>query len=337
MDTVRIAVIGGASGIGFGSHLPAIAALPQAELVAVCDLNEEGLRQATSQYGGDAYTDLGQMLSRDDIDLVDIASPDHLHPAHAIAAARSGRHVLCEKPMALSLEDARAMRDAVEAAGVKFMVAQCMRWLPECAKFKDACAGLGDAVFGAYHVKGRFYSYPAGSPYRKKETLGQFVHNGMHYVDFLSWCMDSPPARVHARSLSHYPTQDRLETPNYFLATVTTESGATAVYELNLLLIDPPGYPGETWWTVIGTQGTADWGRQGTRNLELFNRSGVSHPRPGVGGTAQDSFRGEIGHLCDCILRDEPPCIPMDWSIKVLGACLGAVESSETGRVIEIG
>lgn len=336
MDKVRIGVVGGAAGIGLGSHLPAIEALPQAELVAVCDVNVERLREVTARYGAEAYTDLDRLLSRDDIDLVDVASPDHLHASHAIAAAKSGKHVLCEKPMALSLEDARAMKDTVEAAGVKFMLAQSMRWLPECMGFKQACERIGAAVFGAYHVKGRFYSYPPDSPYRKKETLGQFVHNGMHYVDFLSWCMDSLPARVHARSLSHYPTDDRLETDNYFLATVTTESGATAVYELNLLLIDPPGYPGETWWSVIGTEGTADWGRQGTRNLDMFGRTGVSHPRPGVAGTDRDPFRGEIGHMCDCIIRDEPPCIPIDWSIRILATCLGAVESAATGNVVTL-
>ncbi|NSW54688.1 MAG: Gfo/Idh/MocA family oxidoreductase [Armatimonadetes bacterium] len=336
MDKVRIGVVGGAAGIGLGSHLPAIDALTQAELVAVCDVNEEGLREVSARYGVATYTDLDSMLSRDDIDLLDIASPDHLHASHTIAAAKAGKHVLCEKPMALSLDDARAMKEAVAAQGVKFMVAQCMRWLPECISFKEACGRIGPAVFGVYHVKGRFYSYPANSPYRKKNSLGQFVHNGMHYVDFLSWCMDSLPARVHARSLSHYPTEDRLETDNYLLAMVTMESGATALYELNLLLIDPPGYPGETWWSVIGTQGTADWGRKGSRNLEMFSRTGMSHPRPGVAGTDRDSFRGEIGHMCDCIIRDEPPCIPIDWSIRVLATCLGAVESAETGNVVEL-
>lgn len=334
---VRMAVIGGGGGIGWGSHLPAIAALPQAELVAICDTNEEGIARAVAQYGGEPYTDYEKLLEREDIDLVDIASPDFMHAEQAIAAAKAGKHVLCEKPMALSLEEARAMKAAAQDANTKFMVAQSQRWTPECIGFKQACKEIGRPVFTAYHIKGRFFPYPRDSFYRKEESLGQFVHNGMHYVDLMSWCIGSLPVSVYALSAGNYPTDDRLDTDNYFVANVTYESGATGIYEQNLLMLDPPGFPPEQRWYVVGTEGTAEWTENSTCRTQVFGEQGFAFPRKSAHGTGQDPFRGEIGHICDCILQDKPPDISIDWSIRVLATCLGAVESARTGQVIRLG
>jgi len=205
----------------------------------------------------------------------------------------------------------------------------------ESIAFKQACERIGQAAFTAYHMKGRFFSYPPDSFYRKAESLGQFVHNGMHYVDLTSWCADSLPTRVYATSTRHYPTDDQLETDNYFVVHVTYENGATGIYELNLMMIDPPGFQTDIRWYIVGTEGTAEWSTEASRGTELFNENGVSFPRPGVPAD-QEPFRGEISHMCDCILRDEPPCISVDWSIRVLATCLGAVESTKTGQVVEL-
>lgn len=336
MRKVRIAVVGGASGVGRGSHLPAIASLEAAELVAVCDTNEAALAEATGTFGCAGYTDYAAMLSSERIDLVDVTSPDFLHAEHTVLAAERGLHVLCEKPMALSMAEAGAMRDAVRAAGVKFMVGQSQRWRPECRAFREACDRIGRAAFGAYHVKGRFFPYPEGNFYRKRESLGQFVHNGMHYVDFLSWCMGELPVRVHAYSTRHYPAADRLETDNYLVAQMTYAGGATAVYELNLLMIDPPGFPSETRWYVIGSEGTAEWSLRGQRCVEAFGEAGISYPPGSPPGPQTDPFAGEIGHMCECILEDREPCIPLSWSMRILEACIGAVTSAESGKTVEL-
>jgi len=336
MDKIRIGVVGGAGGIGWGSHLPAIEALPVAELAAICDLPGEALDETAARYGVDAYDNLEGMLRRDDIDLVDITSPDFLHAEHAIAAARAGKHILCEKPMALSLDEAAGMKRAVQAAGVKFMMAQSQRWRPECIAFRRACEKIGTPAFTAYHVKGRHFNYPPDSFYRKKESLGQFVHNGMHWVDFICWCIGSLPVRVYAAGTRHYPTEDQLETDNYFVANVTYDSGAIGVYELNLLMLDPPGFPTEVRWYVVGDEGTAEHCPPATRQVEAFGPGGMSYPATGPSGTDRDPFRGEIGHMCSCILRDEPPSISMDWSIRVLATCLGVVKSAQTHEPVDL-
>ncbi|MDN4524109.1 Gfo/Idh/MocA family protein [Fictibacillus fluitans] len=101
------------------------------EMKVICGRNPEGVATAARQFGWEDYTtDWKSLLEREDIDLVDINSPSNNHKEIAIAAARAGKHVFCEKPLALTLEDSREMLEVVEAAGVKHMVGFNYRFAP---------------------------------------------------------------------------------------------------------------------------------------------------------------------------------------------------------------
>jgi predicted dehydrogenase len=90
---------------------------------AICGRNGEELKKAAESWGWESYeSDWKKLVSRQDIDVIDISTPGHLHAELAIAAAKAGKHVICEKPLANSLADARKMAAAVEKAGVKHMV-----------------------------------------------------------------------------------------------------------------------------------------------------------------------------------------------------------------------
>ncbi|CAM3430570.1 Gfo/Idh/MocA family protein [Marinicrinis lubricantis] len=104
---------------------------PVPKMNVICGRNEEGVRQAQRQFGWDNYaTDWRQLLDRDDIDLIDINAPSDAHKEIALAAAASKKHLFCEKPLALSLADAREMLDAAEKHGVKHMVGFNYRFAP---------------------------------------------------------------------------------------------------------------------------------------------------------------------------------------------------------------
>lgn len=98
---------------------------------AICGRNEEAVAQAADQWGWEGYeTDWRRLVARDDIDIVDISTPGDTHCEMAIEAARAGKHIICEKPLANTLDEARQMVDAVQAAGVKHMVAFNYRRVP---------------------------------------------------------------------------------------------------------------------------------------------------------------------------------------------------------------
>ncbi|WP_409342335.1 Gfo/Idh/MocA family protein [Paenibacillus sp. MBLB4367] len=98
---------------------------------AICGRDQEGVKQAAEQFGWDSWTtDWRELVARDDIDLIDINAPSDAHKEIALAAAKAGKHIFCEKPLALSLADAREMLEAAEAAGVKHMTGFNYRFAP---------------------------------------------------------------------------------------------------------------------------------------------------------------------------------------------------------------
>lgn len=130
MSTLNIAIIG-AGGITLQNHLPGLALCPNVRVHALCDANPATLEAARTQTGAPvAETSWEKVVTRDDVHAVIIATPNFLHPDIAITAARHGKHVLCEKPLALNATDAQRMADEADRAGVRHMTAFTYRFVP---------------------------------------------------------------------------------------------------------------------------------------------------------------------------------------------------------------
>lgn len=339
MKPLGVAVIGaGGENIATSQHLPALRHIPQARLVALHDINAEGVRRYAAEYEAEAYTDLPAMLARDDIDLVIVASPDMFHAEHVVMAAQAGNHVLCEKPLALSLDEARAMMAAVRAASVRFCAAQSMRYQAASREAKRLIEQglIGQPVYGAFSLKGRFFPYPASSPYRRKETGGQFLHNGPHYVDLLCDLLDDLPVRVFGMSRSHYPTDDRLETDNYTVCLLDFAGGAMGRVEQNLMMLDPAGFPQRHELRVMGTEGNLVFGTGRAPALEVFDASGYQVAQPQTVPPHEEPFTLLQRDFIVSILEDREPPIAMAWSARVLEACLGTLQSCATGEPVAL-
>ncbi|MCZ8522836.1 MULTISPECIES: Gfo/Idh/MocA family protein [Paenibacillus] len=157
---------------------------------AICGRDAEGVAQAARQFGWDSYeTDWRKLLERDDIDLVDINAPSDAHKEIALAAAAAGKHVFCEKPLALTLADSREMLQAVEAAGVKHMVGFNYRFAPAVQLAKKL---VQDGRIGQiYHFRAWFLQDWIVDPefplvWRlQKEIAGSGSHGdlGAHLID----------------------------------------------------------------------------------------------------------------------------------------------------------
>jgi predicted dehydrogenase len=130
MNKLRIALIG-CGGIAFQNHLPGFALCPDAEVSALCDADEACLERARRQTGvRTTTTQYAEVVRRDDIDAVVIATPNVTHRPIALAAIAAGKHVLCEKPLAMNFPEAREMAEAADQAGVRHMTAFTYRFVP---------------------------------------------------------------------------------------------------------------------------------------------------------------------------------------------------------------
>src|SRR5947209_4506726 len=118
MKRVRVGMIG-VGGWGAGGHLQAYRDSPHAEVVAVCDVVADRVREVAAQWAIEhAFTDYRELLAHPGIDAVDIATPNSFHREIALAALAAGKHVLCEKPLAIEVQHAREMERAADEAGV---------------------------------------------------------------------------------------------------------------------------------------------------------------------------------------------------------------------------
>src|SRR6202046_5480896 len=119
---------------------------PRCDIVAVCDTDEEVGRQAAKEWGAEsAYTDLADLLADDSVDAVEVLTPTHMHHDHVIAALEAGKHVSVQKPVANSVEDARALQVAAERAGRTLRISECFVHYPplELAKKLVADGAIG--------------------------------------------------------------------------------------------------------------------------------------------------------------------------------------------------
>ena len=277
--------------------------------------------------------DYEEMLNQPGIDIVDICSPDNWHCKHAVKAAKHGYHILCQKPLALSLEEARRIKEAVNKAGIKFMAIMVSRWKLRHIKMKELITQgvIGRPVFIRYQVKGAFYSYPENSFYRKRESLGQFLHNGVHFVDECCDFLEALPRKVYGVTTTYFAPENTLETPNYHLAHMEMSGGQIVEIEYNELLVTPPATEVLLNILVVGTKGTMEFSDQENKSL--------LHYRGGENKSIEIPYRDTefvraLGYFLDCIRENHNPVISIETSIKTLEACLGVIESASIGKPV---
>lgn len=131
---LRVAIVG--CGFMGRMHANVYSILDNATLVAVVDRKPEKAEAFSKDFGAKAYTDFDEMLANEQVDAIDICLPTYLHSDFTVRSAKAGKHVMCEKPMALTSDEAQAMIDACSAAGVELMIGHCIRFWPEYALLK---------------------------------------------------------------------------------------------------------------------------------------------------------------------------------------------------------
>lgn len=275
MQPVRIGVVG--SGFMGRTHVDAAHKLPSAEPTAVT-----GGRRAESlarDYRLQAEPSLESLLARDDIDAVVIATPHWLHCEQTLAAARAGKHVLVEKPMATSLEDCDRMREACDRRGLVLSVGYHQRFRETNARagelirsgaigavrciqmsaLFDIAALRGDAGFGG---DWGWWTDP--------RAMAHLINSGPHNIDLLRWWLGSDVARVAAQSGTYRESNPN---ENTTMALLTMADGAMATFWSSSVLPEP-GFEGEAFrFRIMGDEGVIDLdpydklvlGRQGGR------------------------------------------------------------------------
>lgn len=214
MEELRVGIIG-AGGIAQERHIPALIALKNKVVItAVCDVNETKAQEAATEYGiPHFFKEYEEMFSTIAIDAVVICTPNKFHTAITITALEAGAHVLCEKPMAMTTTECRAMADAAKSAGKLLSIGYHYRHTDAARMAKEAMQAqqIGDPLVTRIQAMRR-RKVPGWGVFTNKELQGggSLIDYGCHFIDLAFWLLNYPePVEVMGRAYNRLST-----TPN---------------------------------------------------------------------------------------------------------------------------
>lgn len=313
---------------------------PQAEVVALCDEDEARrrgewrdavgnlmVREAERAVSGSVagYAKLADMLRDERVEAVAITLPTHLHAETTIAALRAGKHVLCEKPMALTLPACERMLRAAHRSGRTLMIAQCIRFWPQYERIKEMVDGgeLGEIRFVTLR---RLASPPVYSADNwlldGARSGGALLDLHVHDVDFAHYLLGVP------RSVQAWMTFDAVRDNDHVVAAYEYDDGSYALLEGGWAFQRP--WPFEMAITVAGERGTLDWSLR--RGPEVLHYAGDAEPRriEVAGGTG---WTRELDYFIRCVRAGVPVslCTP-ESSRTSLALALLERSAAKAGR-----
>lgn len=344
---VRIALIG-AGEIG-AVHAHAHAATPGNELAAIYDIHPEQAARLAEQVGAGVASSLEAVLDDPSIEGVDICVPNHLHRDLAVRALEAGKHVLCEKPIALTLQDADAMLAAAERSQRFLMIGHMLRFWPEYVLAKRAIEDgrIGDLLLMSGR---RMVSLLAGTPgadgwrHDPDRSGGAVLDMQIHDLDVFCWMLGVPESVVSRGVRSADGAW------NHLFTVVDFAGGRKGFVEASFMM---QGNPLDIQFHILGSTGSLAWrytpgafvlhgvqseASSGGPSLVLYR---WGREPEGLYTPAEDSFavamRGQLAHFADCIRTGQGPArAPATDSRIALALALASRESCQTGEVIGV-
>jgi predicted dehydrogenase len=245
--------------------------LPGAELTAVCDTNAEQARKVGEKYNVPWFTDFEEMIRElgTTIDVVNVLTPSGMHAQHAIRVARCGKHVVVEKPMALTLRDADDMIRACDENGVKLFVVKQNRYNYPVQKLREAMeeGRFGKLVLGTVRVRWcRRQDYYDQASWRGtwEQDGGVFANQASHHVDLLEWMMGDVES-VQAMSATRLAD---IETEDTGVVILRFSNGALGVIEATTAT-RPVDLEGSI--SVLGEYGTVEIAGFAVNEMKIWN------------------------------------------------------------------
>ena len=353
---LRVGIIG-CGGIANNKHLPALAKMPQLDLVAFCDIDFQKAEQAAATFGtadSKVFANYVAMLSEMGLDAVHVLTPNSSHAPISIAALEAGCHVMCEKPMAKTADEARQMLAAAKRTGKLLTVGYQNRFRPDSQYLKEAClAGeLGDIYFAKAHAIRR-RAVPTWGVFLDAEAQGggPLIDIGTHALDLTLWTMDNYAVKS-VQGTVYRKLADQINTanawgdwdPNQFTVEdsafgfITMQNGATLFLESSWALNTLE--TGEAKTTLCGTKAGADM-REDLR-INSVQHGRMTTLKPALGAAGVDFYEGEAEDpsllealsFYSAIERGTPLVVKPEEALVVTEILEAIYNSASTGKTI---
>jgi len=337
----------GIIGLGFMGkmHFGVHQASGKSRVAAICDTDERKLAGDWSSIAGNindasaksvdlggvkTYSDFDEMLGDEEIELVDVTLPTYLHAEYAIRALEAGKHVLCEKPITLTVAEADDLLVAARKSKKKFMVAQCIRFWPEYAWLREV---VSRRKYGRVYVA-TFRRISATPTWGWKNWLQDHTKSGgavidlhIHDIDYINYLFGMPQAVTStgvsktSGGVDHIVTAYHYETENFMVVAEGDWTGH-------------PATPFEMSFQITCETATILYSSARPKTLAVYPKGGgVDYPdfKPG------DGYHNEINYFLDCIGNNTTPTVVTPAEAQeALAVALAEIQSVESGKTVAI-
>jgi predicted dehydrogenase len=339
MSKIKVAVFG-CGAIAERRHIPEYAANENVELVAFADPIVERAEKMAETYGGKAYSRYEELLASEEVDAVSVCTPNYLHAPMAIAAANAGKHVLVEKPMAVTTEEGEQMIEAAKKNGVYLMVGHNQRLMPPHIKAKEILDSgkLGKVLnfrtsFGHPGPEGWSVDGAESWFFRKEEAImGAMGDLGVHKSDFIRYLLDDEVSEVAGFISTLHKENTKVDDNATCL--LRMKSGAIGTLVAS--------------WTQYraGDNSTVLWCENGVMKIgtvegdevivELTNGTVETYKVGAMATNEKQVPSGVIDAFVESIVTQTPPSISGEEGLRSLQVILAAFESEKTGQIVKL-
>ena len=328
MDKIRVGIIGLGRGHG---HARRAAESERCELIAIADIVEDGAKAAAEELGaGSWYKDYRDMLSKEKLDAAIISTPNHLHAPMSLDSMDAGLHVLVEKPMCNTMDEANRIVEKAEKTNRKLHVGYNYRWRPEYQKIKELLDGeaLGRLQYANCIVKTwRAESYYEHAGWRTKWATqggGVLMNQATHHLDSLSWWLgDAEKVIAFCENLYH-----KIEVEDTGTAIIKFKSGATLNFMASTAIQGSTAPPFE----FNGTDATLSYAMGGLALKKKDEKEWEKIELPEGG----DTTAMQLDAFIDSIVNGTPSAVPPEEGRRALELSLAIYESSKLGRPVDL-
>ncbi len=357
-ERIRVGVIGSGA-IASQVHIPAYLSVPGVEIVGVADPKLERAEQVAAQYGiPRAFGDYRELLAEARPDVVSVCSPNAFHAEQSIAALEAGANVLCEKPMAIRLEDARAMLEAARRSGKLLMIGMTNRFRPDTATLRQYVADglLGDV----YYMKAGWLrrtgipGYGSWFTNRQLSGGGSLLDIGVHYLDLALWIAGFPkPVSVSGMTFAKFGNRGKalggwgadiyregkqlFDVDDLATAFIRFENGSVLTLEVSWAAY--VGEQGENYLRFLGTEGGAEISSRFGKDFPVryySEKHDLQYDSTVYVSPGQKTHWTEIAHFIACVRGEEQPLVTHDESLTVAKVLDGIYRSAESGEEVSL-
>jgi len=350
MDKLKVGIIG--IGSISESHIAAYLKNDHVELYAFCDVDKERLDYMAEKYNiKHAYTDMNEMLALKELDAVSICTSNNTHAPCAIAALNAGKHVLCEKPMSTSEEDAKAMKEAADRNNKLLMIGFVRRYGNDCKILKEFIDTdyLGEIYYGKATYLRRIGNPGGWFGDKSRSGGGPLIDLGVHVIGLVRYLMGNPkPISVYGATFHKLGDRKNIKGKKYYksasasdhdicdvedLATamIRFDNGAILSIEVSFSL-NIKNDEGKI--ELFGTKGGAKLNPE----LEIYNE--INDYLTNISFDAETAlsfdglFENEINHFVSCLTEGTPCLSPAQDGIDIMRILDAIYESAKTGHEV---